>query len=172
MLFFVVICVVIIFVMLANVSQDRPVAKPVAHNYYTGYGVQKTGVDYDNLPYTDALMVRFCRVENKELICVDINRMNKTALFRSRSCPNECYHTTLDKCTCPDSEVPCKHMLYLANSLGCLENWKRGLPQERYNNVVKTYNNCQYRNDPEGWVRDNTGTNNWHPGRTRIGSCW
>lgn len=172
MLFFVVICAVIIFVMLANTNQDRPVAKPVVHNYYTGCVVQKTGVDYDNLPYTDAIMVRFCRVENKELICVDINRMNKTALFRSRSCPNECYHTTLDKCTCPDSEVPCKHMLYLANSLGRLENWKKGLPQERYNNVVKTYNNCQYRNDPEGWVRDNTYTKNWHPGRTRIGGCW
>lgn len=174
MLFFVVICAVIIFVVLANANQYRPVvkpeAKPVVQKNYTG--AVMPGVDYDNLPYTDALLVRLCRVENQELICIDINRINKTALFRSRSCPNECYHTTLNKCTCPDSEVPCKHMLYLANSLGYLENWKNGVPQARYNNIVKTYNNCQYRNDPEGWVRDNTGIKNWHPGRTRIGGCW
>lgn len=162
--------------MLVDANQDRPVAKPetkpVAHNYYTEYVVQKNGIDYDNLPYTDALMVRFCRVENKELICININRTDKTAVFRSRFNPAEYYHTTLNKCTCPDSEVPCKHMLYLANSLGYLENWKKGLPQERYNNLVKSYDTCPYKNDPKGWVRDNTGTKNWHPGCTRIGGCW
>lgn len=151
-------------------NQDSSASKSDARNY-TSVKKLEVEVDYDNLPYTDDLMVRFCRAENKELICISINNLEKTAVFRSRTCSND-YHTTLNSCTCPDHAIPCKHMFYLANHLGRLEEWKRNLPHEKYDKLVQSYNNCQYRNDPKGWMRDKTVEDNWHPGCTRIGGCW
>lgn len=114
----------------------------------------KQTIDYDKLPYSDEILIRFYRAISKEHNCKKINRLEKTAVFQSRLNPTELYNTNLQKCSCPDEVLPCKHMLYLADSLGVLENWKRNLPTDRYVNIVKFYINSQYKNDPDGWVHD------------------
>ena len=127
-------------------TQPKPITPPVNKD-----------INYDNLPYSGELLVRFCRVENKEFICIDINKQDKTAVFRSRENPAERYFTTLNTCTCPDSEIPCKHMLHLANSLGYLDKWKKEIPTIKYNQIVKSYINSQYSTDPKGWKRNTFG---------------
>jgi len=178
----IVFFLIIVLVVILSGSQNEHTPKTVSKDYSTGYTPQKIAhtepktvdfeskksIDYNNLPYSSSILIRFCRMKNKEFICVDMNRLNETAIFESRFSPKKHYHTTLHKCTCPDCEAPCKHMLFLADSLGYLDNWKRDIPQETYNNIARTYNNCRYRNDPVGWIQDK----NWHPGRTRIGGCW
>ena len=64
MLFFIAICAIIVFVVFLRIAQGNFTSTP-----------EKTdpGNAYNNLPYTDDLMVRFCRVINKELICIIVN---------------------------------------------------------------------------------------------------
>lgn len=63
-------------------------------------------------------------LDYKELTVVSINAPARRGVFASSS-GNDRYYTTLSDCSCPDFQkrhLPCKHMYYLADKCGVLED--------------------------------------------------
>lgn len=86
------------------------------HIYHTKW-------NYPETLKSNAQATRLDRARGGDLTAKRVDRNKGKAVFVGTTGGD--YKTTLDKCTCPDfqkREMPCKHMYYLADACGLLNN--------------------------------------------------
>jgi hypothetical protein len=104
--------------------------------------------------YSKEQMVRYIRAKHNELAVKSISPEKGKGAFSSRDSPKETYNTSLLECTCRDFQkhtpAPCKHIYYLADAMGILDNYKAGLPSS-FAKVESDYLKTGYSRDYDNW---------------------